>query len=241
MTEEERNFEEEASRQGWKPDGELDAQQFVEKGEKIAGIQKKRNAELQSRVERLEKSNKEFGEYQSKLLQKEKANSAALLAELEAKRAVAINDGDGQAFNQLDQEIAKTRQEINAPDPRQISEQEWGRMTEAWLAENDWYNTNKKLQVYANGLVEEIQAQGYTGAQYYAELTRRVKSDFSEEFSNPNQNGANGVESGNFKSTEKKEEHSYDNLDKEAKAACDRFIADGLITKEEFVKTYDWD
>ena len=70
---EERDFTAEAERQGWKPEGELDAEAFVLKGEKIAGIQIKRSTELQARVERLEKSNRDFGEYQSGLLKKEKA------------------------------------------------------------------------------------------------------------------------------------------------------------------------
>ncbi len=240
MSEEERNFEEEASRQGWKPDGDLNAQAFVEKGEKIAGIQKKHNTELKGRIERLEKSNRDFGEYQSGLLQKEKEKSANLLVELEAKRAEAITAGDGQAFNQLDREIAQTRQNINAPDPRVITEEQWGRMTESWIGQNSWYNTNSKLQTYADGLVSQIKSEGYSGEQYYTELTRRVKETFPEDFSNPNQNRANGVESGGTQKTEKKEEHSYDNLDAEAKAACDRFVADGLTTVDSYVKNYDW-
>jgi len=240
MSEEDRDYTEEASRQGWKDGGELDAQAFVEKGEKIAGIQKKHNTELKGRIERLEKSNREFGEYQSGLLQKEKQKSADLLVELEAKRAVAINDGDGQAFNQLDSEIAKTRNEINAPDPRQITPEQWGQMTEAWLGENDWYKTNPKLQTYADGLQAQISGEGYTGVQYYQEVTRRIKETFPEEFTNPNQAKANGVESGGTQQTESKVEHSYDNLDKEGKEACDRFVADGLTTVEDYVATYDW-
>lgn len=240
MSEEERNYEEEASRQGWKPDGDLNAQQFVEKGEKIAGIQKKHNTELKGRIERLEKSNRDFGEYQSGLLKKEKQKSAELLVELEAKRAEAITAGDGQAFNQLDSEIARTRQEINAPDPRTITPEQWGVMTERWLGENDWYKTDPVLQTYADGLQSQITGEGYIGEQYYTEVTRRTMKAFPDKFSNPNQSKANGVESGGTQQTEKTEEHSYDNLDAEAKAACDRFVKDGLTTVDEYVKTYDW-
>ena len=237
---EERDYEAEASRQGWKPDGELNAKAFVEKGEQIAGIQKKHNTELKGRIERLEKSNRDFGEYQSGLLKKEKQKSAELLVTLEAQRAEAITAGDGQAFNQLDSEIARTRQEINAPDPRQITPEQWGRMTEAWLDQNEWYKTNPKLQTYADGLQAQISGEGYTGEGYYTEVTRRTILAFPEEFNNPNQSKANGVESGGTQSTEKKVEQSYDNLDKESQEACDRFVADGLTTVEDYVATYDW-
>jgi len=237
---EERDFTSEAERQGWKPDGELDAEAFVLKGEKIAGVQKKHNTELKRRLERLEKSNRDFGEYQSGLLRKEKEKSAGYLVELEAKRAEAITAGDGQAFNQIDSEIAKTRNEINAPDPRVITEEQWGQMTEAWIGANSWYTTNKKLQTYADGLQQQVNSEGYIGTQYYTEITRRVKEAFPEEFTNPNQAKANGVESGGTQETESKTEHSYDNLDAESKAACDRFVKDGLTTVKEYVKTYDW-
>ena len=47
---EERNYEEEATEQGWNPDydgpNKTDAKTFVEKGEKIAGIANARNKNL---------------------------------------------------------------------------------------------------------------------------------------------------------------------------------------------------
>ena len=237
---EERDFTAEAKKGGWNSEGELDAQAFVEKGEKIAGLQLKQNKELKGRIETLEKSNREFGKYQSTLLKKEKEKSAELLVQLETERATAITDGDGQAFTRLDSEIQRTRQEMNEPSPGVISEAEWGRITNSWLEDNTWYNTNQKLQTYANGLVDQITSEGYTGTNYYAEVTRRIKEVFPEEFANPNQSKPNGVESGGTQETEKTEEHSYENLDKESKTACDRFVADGLCTAEEFIENYDW-
>ena len=237
---EERDFEAEAKEQGWKPEGPLDAQAFVEKGEKIAGILKSRVDKQDSVIKQLQDSNKQFGKYQSELLAKEKQKSADLLKQLEAKRAVAINDGDGQEFTRLDNEIVGVRKELDAPDPIAVDANAWNQMAQSWATENSWYSSNNKLNVYADGLGERLQAQGWTGQAYFDELTRSVKSTFPEEFENKNKSKANGVESGGPQEVKNKEEHSYDNLDKEAKAACDQFVTDGLTTVEEYVKNYDW-
>ena len=140
---EERNYEEEAKVQGWKPEGELNAQAFVEKGEKIAGIQKNKADRLAARVESLELSNKEFGEYQRKLLDKEKQKSADLVVQLKAERAQAITDGDGQAYNRLDAEISNAEQDlVDIPPPTNGLDP----MAQQWLSENQWYNTNQNLR-----------------------------------------------------------------------------------------------
>ena len=238
---EERDFVAEATRQGWREDGPLDAQAFVEKGDEIAGVVKKHNKELKTRIEQLEQSNREFGKYQSNLLKKEKAKSADALQELEAARAEAINAGDGQEFTRLDKEIDRTKQTMNEPEPGFISEEQWGQMTSSWLGKNNWYNEDPILQTFADGLVDKITSEGYTGANYYTEVTRRTKEAFPDKFSNPKKDKANGVEAGRTQDTvSKAKEHSYDNLDKESQAACDRFVADGLITEKEYVESYDW-
>ena len=34
---------------------------------------------------------------------------------------------------------------------------------------------------------------------------------------------------------------SYESLPAEAKAACDKFVKQGLMTREEYVKEFDWE
>ena len=154
---EDRDYEAEAKEQGWKPQEEFtgpedkwtDAQTFVEKGEKIAGIAmaqrdgfKEKNARLEARVQRLEIDNKQFGEYQKNLLTKEKSRNADLLAELEGRRATAITDGDGAEFTRLDREIQQTRDDIRQPV---TNGQDIDPLGQAWLLNNDWYNTNQSI------------------------------------------------------------------------------------------------
>jgi hypothetical protein len=191
-------------------------------------------------IRQLQNDNKEFGEYQRTLLEKEKRKNADLLAELEVRRATAINDGDGQAFTQIDREIQQVRRDMDVPPPRPNG-QDLDPLAQAWLLNNDWYNTNTKLQIFADGLSEQIAQQGYSGPAYYSELTRRVREEFPEEFQNKRKAHANTVEQGGELDTENPLPRTYDNLPPDAKAACDRFVKGGFTTKEDYVANYEWD
>ena len=240
-----RDYEKEAKEQGWRPKEEFsgsedkwtDAQTFVEKGEKIAGIMKSRLDRTEAQVQKLLQDNKQFGEYQKSLLDKEKGRNAQLLSELEAKRATAINDGDGQEFTRVDREIEKVRQDLVEP----IRENGLDPLAQAWLSNNDWYNTNNKLRVYADGLAEGIVQEGYTGSAYYSELTRRVKEDFADEFQNKRRETSTVEAGGELDTKSASDAQTYENLPPDAKAACDRFTKSGLTTKEDYVLSYEWE
>ncbi|GAF67584.1 unnamed protein product, partial [marine sediment metagenome] len=85
MTEVERDYEAEASEQGWNKDfdgpNKTDAKTFVERGEQIAGILKSKNTKLEDRLHRLEQSNKQFGEYHKKTLESQVRKTAETIKE----------------------------------------------------------------------------------------------------------------------------------------------------------------
>lgn len=244
----ERDWESEARQQGWKPEDQYtgdperwtDAKTFVEKGEKIAGILKSKVERLESRLDAAERANKEFGQYHKQTIEKEKQKSAERIAELESKLAQAITDGDGAAAVQLNRDIASERS--NVPQEIPTNTIDYNKMADDWRAQNSWYDEDQDLQIYADGVAGRIIDEGYQGKAYFNELTRRVKSKFPEKFGNPRKNGANTVEDGGERDTPaSKTAHTYENLPPDAKAACDRFVKQGLMKKEDYVKTFEWE
>lgn len=244
MTTEEKNYEAEASEQGWTPKEEwkgppekwTDAKTFVERGEKIAGILKSKVSRLEEKVDNLTESNRKFGEYHKQTLEAQRKKNAERISELETKLAQSITDGDGQAYTQTRREI----DELQSQEPPS-DEREWAAMSQSWINDNQWYQTNRKLARYADGISDEIRAEGYNGRAYFSELTRRVKEDFPEEFENPKKSKASSVEEGGQISTTNSKAHKYENLPSDAKKACDDFVKAGFMTKEDYLKTYEWD
>ena len=241
---EERNYEEEAKEQGWNPDydgpNKTDAKTFVEKGEKIAGIANKRVKTLEERLHRLEDANREFGEYHKKTLESEKKKAAKTIAELEGQIAQAITDGDGQEYTRLNREVQDLQSQQQSLSTGTIDENAWNQMSQRWIAENPWYNTNSKLQIFADGLAERVAAT-YSGAAYFAELTRQVKEQFPEEFKNPNKSNATAVEDGGQKGSGSSKERTFENLPPDAKKAFEGFNRDFGLKKEDYLANYEWD
>ncbi len=240
----ERDYVAEATAQGWKPKDQFkgpegkftDAQTFVEKGEKISGILKSKVERLEADVSSLRNANKEFGEYQKQLRENDRKKAERRIAELEAERATAITDGDGQRYNQVDSEIQRERVNLQQPEPNGEVQIE-----AAWAASNSWYGRDQNLTAFADGVSGIVEAEGYNGQARLDEIARRTKDAFPDSFTNPNRESSNGVEQGGEIETGNEKAHTYENLPDDAKAACDRFVSSGIQSKEDYVKTYEWE
>ena len=234
------SVEDQAKEQGWVPKEEwkgppekwTDAANFVEKGEKVAGILKSRVDRQSKEIEKLKSVNTEYGQFMQKSMDSQKQASEARISELEKELARSVSEGDGEKFTRLNREIQTERQDMsNVRNPQ----------ADVWLANNEWYNTDRELHDYADRIADGIVAEGYTGPAYWSELTRRVKENNPDKFANPNKQGANSVESGGEKAPVNKAEKSYDNLPDYAKQACDSFVSSGITTQEDYIKNFEWD
>lgn len=237
---EERNYEKEALADGWNPNydgpGKKDAETFVKDGEKISGMLKSKIGRLEERIDSLTETNAEFKKYTDSQIKKEAEKNRRLIAELEKVKAQAITDGDGVAAIQAEKDIQNLQQE----KPQNDDAAAYNRIAEQWASENQWYVNNKKLAAFANGIADQIAAQGYTGQAYFKELTREVKEAFPEEFENPNRSKPGSVEDGSSKVDSKA--RGWANLPAEDKKQAEKFIKDiPGFTKEEFLAQYEWE
>ena len=238
---EERDYTQEAKEQGWNEnfDGpnKVDAKVFVERGEKIAGILKSKVERLENKVDNLTESNRQFGEYHKQTLEKQRQSDATKIADLKAQVAQAVTDGDGQAYTKYNNDIDRLQSQQPSPNG---DDKEFSDLYQNWVGENKWYTDDLKLRTYADGVADRLTAEGLTGRAYFSEITRQVKEDFSESFTNPNKSKAGNVEVGGQRAVGSKE-RSYENLPPDAKASCDGFVKDGFMTREDYVATYEFE
>lgn len=241
---EERDYEAEASKEGWRPLEEWrgpkekwkEAKQFVEDGANINPILKANLRKMEERLNAAEEANKQFGAYHKTQMQKEHERTQKAIAELEKVRKQAVSEGDGDTFDRAERELTDLRRNEVPQDVRQQNV-----LAEQWVAENPWYNTSQKLGPYADGIAERVAAEGYSGKAYFNELTRRVKEAFPEEFTNTRRSQSSAVESGGEKVSSNSKSKTYDNLPADAKASCKRFTDAGFMTKADFVAQYEWE
>ena len=239
--------EDKARRMGWKPQAEftgpatqwVDAETFVRRGEEILPIVQANNRQLERA---LEKANAEIAEMQDTFRDfrdhhagtEQRAYARALEDWLEESAAA----GDVEGVKAATAEIATLQQAAEQWPGRQ--EAPLDRTTfDAFVAENPWFEAEPMMRGAALALAERLHAQGLTEPQaQLAEVARRIRAELPHRFENPRRREAAVVEGA--PGARRSLRGTYSDLPAEARAACDRFVKQGLLTREQFVRDYKW-
>jgi ribosomal protein L29 len=260
MSEENGTVEQEARTQGWVPLDEFrgpeehwtDAETFVKRGYEINPILRKHNKELKAELEKVRldakeaiEAAKEFREYQKTEFEKKRKTLETDLADLRSQRKDAISSGDGDTVDAIEQKIESVKQEVasiktptepevNTPPPPVDA------TLQGWLDKNDWYGVDEEVTELTNTLAASIRRKNpqLVGQEFLTALDARlVERGIKEE----KKATAPTVEGGSGRGPTTTSKKSYANLPADAKAACDKFVKQKLMTQEEYVQAYDFE
>ena len=249
-----RDYEAEAAEMGWtpkdqwkgNPDNWKDAETYVKHGEDIVRITKSQLAKVEreaaeerkqfaERIARIEK----MGE---KTVERLRASHAKELSDLKAQRREAVKAGDVEAVDQLDEKIEKHRED----GPEAEKPEDTKAVQEAWVAKQDWWETDEDMTAYAIGISQGILAKNpkITMAENLARTEEAMKKKYPEKFGLKTPTSANGhalVDGGGaFPGAGKPKKDPLATLPAEAKAQCQRDIAAGLYKDAaEWVTAYN--
>jgi len=255
----------EASGQGWVPkdkfkgkeDDWVDAQTFIKRGKEILPILRKNNESLLKELNQTKESLREFktAADEFKKFQKESYERKARelereITELKSARAQAITDGDGVRANALDEAIDTAKDEVKAAKasavevakPMSTAPTGLDPKLQIWLDRNEWFGKDKMMTSITNAIGETIRTENPSliGDAFLSKLDEALQEKF------PEMNGKKRVpnyqtESGGRGSRPAAVKKSYENLPSEAKAACDRFTKQKLMTREQYVSEFEWE
>lgn len=252
----EKDVETQAREMGWvspddwvgdaPPNGFMDAETFVERGQKVLPIVQSENRKLQekldkamSEVEEIKATAEKFKDFNQKALQREREEKRELIAKLEQERADAISDGDGEAAVQAEKEIKRLENETPAQQDPDI-EAKIGR----WLEENTWFNENPNLRMWADGKALELSQKGVApGIPTLEIIAKEVKQAWPELFTDDDAPTPKpGAIDGGGHRRSNGGSRSWDDLPAEAKKAYSDF-KDLMpeYTKKEYLDTYEWE
>lgn len=227
-----------ASEMGWAPQDEwrgdpdkwVDAKAFIKAGPEIY---KSTLSRQDNEMSEMRKTFEEFKEFTTK--SEERAYKRAL-KDLQQKQREAVAEGDTDTFDQVSKEIdelkepePKTEQKPNADnDPDFIQFQ----------AENPWYGPDGdyKMTLEAEEIAKVV-ARSYQGKAFYDKIAEVIRKEFPDRFGNQKRREPARVEGGQDLKTAKGGK-TYADLPPDAKAACDRFVKEGLIEQKDYVKEY---
>ena len=258
----------EASSQGWVPKDKfkgdekdwVDAQMFVKRGREILPILRKNNENLLKELNATKESMRqfkadaeEFKKFQRESYERKAKDLEREMTELRSVRAQAITDGDGAKVNAIDDAIDVVKDEVKAAkiaatevkdvkaeDPPTAMDPN----LQAWLDRNEWFGKDKAMTGMTNSLGETLRIEnpGLMGVAFLKRLDEALAEQFPSRFGKetkrtPNFSAESGSGRGKNSGAPKK---SYENLPADARAACDKFVKQKLMTKEDYVSSYDW-
>ena len=259
--------ESEARAQGWvakeefrgSEDDWVDAETFVRRGREIMPILRKNNEKLLKELgeakkiaEEARESAKEFREYQKQQFERKTKELESQLEQLKQAKRDAITQGDGDraiaiddAMDELKEQRQEAKQDLKAAEDKakEVPQVTQDPTLNEWMDKNDWFGKDTRLTGMANGLGVELRRENPSlqGKAFLDKLDQELAEMLPEKFSkkrtpNPMEGAPNGTARPSVSSGKK----SYNNLPDDAKSACDKFVKQGLMTKEQYVAEYDW-
>lgn len=255
--------EKEARLMGWVPkeefrDGDhwVDAETFVKRGKEINPILRKNNETLLKKLEEsqreiaeVKKVAKEFESFQKELAERKVKELETQLKELKEQKKLAISQADGEQVVALDEAIdavkAEQQEAKKAPIKEEVkptSTQTLDPVITQWMAENEWFTTDQKMTRVADAIGAELSQTrpDLVGKAFFDALDKELEEVLPEKYKKRQRTSP--VE-GNTSSTSRPsgaKKQSYETLPAEAKAACDKFVKQGFMTREQYVQEYDW-
>jgi len=114
---------------------------------------------------------------------------------------------------------------------------------QSWLDKNTWFGEDKRMTSIVNGIGESLRLEfpSLKGQPFLDKLDEVLAEEFPNKFGGKKQSPTSRVESGSGRQSRSGgNAQSYDNLPAEAKAACDRFVKQKLMTREQYIADFDW-
>ena len=258
----------EAESQGWVPKEKfrgnesdwVDADTFVKRGREILPILRKNNENLikdlnntKEQLKEFREAAEEFKKFQRESYERKANDYEKRIVEIRESRAQAISDGDGQKVNALDDALDEAKENfkeakqavkdvVSTKEPEEVPASIDPGL-QVWLDRNTWFGQDRRMTSMVNGIGESLRLEfpGLKGQPFLDKLDEVLQEEFPGKFGTKKKTQGSPVESGSGRmSRSGGGSQSYDNLPSEAKAACDRFVKQKLMTREAYVADFDW-
>jgi len=261
------DYEKEARLQNWVPKEDyrgdatewVDAKTFVERGKQINPILRANNERLMRELDKTKKqmdelrsATEEFKKFQKEQYDRKASDLEKQIIELREQKKQAISSGDGELAVTLDDKIdalkeekaqakEESKKEEKQPEPKQ---EELTPELSEWIGQNEWYKADVRMAALANEEAARINRlyPSLIGKAFLDKLDEALEQVFSLEKlgRKKKERPRNPVEGSKPNGNNSSGKNSYENLPSEAKAACDRFVKQKLMTREQYLEMYDW-
>lgn len=231
-----------APKEEWRgdPDKWTDAATFIKTGPEIL------KTSLRRQDEQLKKMGDTLEEFKGHYQNVQATEYKRAIAVVKAERRQAVEDGDVEAVDAFDGQIEELGDAIKAsvPEEKREATPDDDPNFKNWHSrpENSWYNSDVFLTSKADNEIAPTIAKMFPdliGTEgFYNKVTEETKKAYPDKFGNKNRRKAPSVEGAGELGGRSTGKQTYADLPTDAKAACKKFVDQGLMTKEEYTKDF---
>lgn len=222
---------------GWRPKEEFegDEDDFIDAKEFVR--RKPLFDKIETQSKELKNVKRAIEALQKHYTAREEAAVKNAISQLKVARKEALTNGDGEAFEQIDDQIKQAEKEA---DRLKKIEQETNVQTEvhpefvAWTKRNSWYKDVGYMRKWADDYGIELAQQGLSPSDVLKKVEQAVKKEFAHKFTNPNKASAPDVE-GSGRAGSSKGIDRFELTDNERKI-MNTLVSTKQMTKEEYIK-----
>jgi hypothetical protein len=233
------SYEQRALAMGWRPLEEFNGpeEDFVDAKEFVSRRPLFEKIEGQSReLKAVRKALEAFKTHYTTVQQTE-YNRA--IADLKAARKTAMQEGDGDRFEQIDTQIKEAEKQVAAIEQTKnapiVQDTPVHPEFQSFVRRNPWYESDPVLRQYADKFGTALAATGTPPEEVLAEVERQVKQKYPDKFRNPNKSNAPDVGTGNKSSGNSSNSFDRVELTEQEKNIMNTLVRGGHITKEKYI------
>lgn len=228
-----------AIEQGWVPKEDFHgeehkwvaADEFLRRGELFSKID--------SQKRELNETRKTIAALEQHYFKVQQTEYARALADLKKEKKNALIENDVEAVLEVDEKIEELKDEQLQQARKSAMEAQQAKMTEphpeflAWTNRNGWYETNKAMRGFADGIGLEFREQGKSPSEVLRLVAEEVKKKFPEKFYNQKREEASSVEGGT--SQKSNSSASKIELTELETQIMKKLVGQGVLTKDAYI------
>lgn len=229
-------IEQRALEMGWRPQSEFngDAVDFIDAKEFVN--RKPLFDRIESQSKQLKNVSKALDALKQHYTKVQETEFNRALSTLKAERRSALQDGDGEKFDKLDDEIKDVEKQLvdvkaNANVPAVQEETQHPEFV-AWAAKNQWYSSTGYMRSFADEFGNRLAQQGVSPSDVLKQVEQAVRKEFPQKFTNPNKQDAPDVGSSRQGSASR---GSSMELSDQERRIMNTLVQGGHITKEKYL------
>jgi len=263
------SIEKQARAQGWRPESEfkgkgngkwVDAATFVQRGSEYKKKLERDVEVVKSELAEQKKTNAQLAKFYKEALDRKEAELTEAIRKARLDHKEAIRNGEDDDALTLEDRIETLKEEKAQlkKEPEPVAKKEGEDTPEAaaakaaaeqqvledWIADgNEWFRDDHKLRAYAMAIGQEMRVAGDKSKDkaFLDRIRVQIEEEMPEKFAkgNPLRKKPGSVESGGAGVQQKQGKTARD-LPKQDRALMEKFVKDGLMTEDQFLKEYNW-